>query len=440
MSASDNDQQEQHDEFIFRRMLNEVYLLMDFVSGRHDKSLTSLSGIRIPGKDSAITNADDIITHISTLRFPPEEFRPLTARNAAFLLIVKDQLNRIAKPAIGVTVAFTAMVVGSDREPHPGTASARRRKDGTRQSLAAEAYPSLIRSALRLRRITIAAIALMLLLTVFTVYTSGIVSFGRSLVERVEEVNRSAQTVAEAIKSIEVARGGERESDLAVRAASRSSATTGFVRLCERPKLTRFASQQGDITVFEDAQQRQVCDQLDDVTHKQTLAYRDLGDFENRQLYPYTVVGSFFSEMRQLLRPNGSSSEKREVAHETIAAILTVLGNYVLPMCFTLLGTGVSILRDIYTKMRDSTLAPRDTPLAFGRLALGMAAGAAIGLFFSPSHAPLAGASGLSGTLTLSGQGLAFLAGYGVDSVFAAFDGMLRRLATAVQQQQQPGG
>jgi hypothetical protein len=430
MDGSDNEQQEQHDQFIFRRMLNEVYLLMDFVSGRHDKSLTSLSGVRIPGQDSALTTADEIITHISTLRFPPEEFRPLTARNAAFLLIVKDQLNRIAKPAIGVTVAFTAMVVGSDREPHPD-GTPRRRKDGTRQSLAAEAYPSLIRSALRMRRITIGAIALMLLLTVFTVYTSGVVSFGRSLIQRVEEVNRSAQATAESIKSIEMARGGERESDLAtVRSASRSSGSAGFVRFCERPKLIRL---QGDVMLFDDAQQRQVCDQLEDVTHKQALAYRDLGDFDNRQLYPYTLVGSFFSEVRVLLRPNGSDYKPREVAHETIAAILAVLGNYVLPMCFTLLGTGVSILRDIYTKMRDSTLAPRDMPLGFGRLALGMAAGAAIGLFFSPSNAPLSSASGLSGSLTLSAQGLAFLAGYGVDSVFAAFDGMLRRIAAATQ-------
>jgi len=439
MSASDNDQQEQHDEFIFRRMLNEVYLLMDFVSGSHDKSLTSLGGIRIPGNDSALSTADDIITHISTLRFPPEEFRPLNARNAAFLLIVKDQLNRIAQPAIGVTVAFTAMVVGSDREPHLDAAASRRRKEGTRQSLAAEAYPSLIRSALRMRRITMAAIAMMLLLTVFTVYTSGVVSFGRTLIERIEDVNRTAVATAEAIKSIELARGGEREGT-----ASRPMPAAGFVRLCERPKLTRLPAQQpagGDkgwveVTVFDDAQQRFICDQLDDANRKQALAYRDLGEFENRQLYPYTLVGSFFSEMRALLRQNGSDGKERVVAHETIAAILAMLGNYVLPMCFTLLGTGVSILRDIYMKMRDSTLGPRDTPLAFGRLALGMAAGAAIGLFFSPSQVPLG--AGVSGTLTLSGQGLAFLAGYGVDSVFAVFDGMLRRLAAATQERK-PG-
>jgi hypothetical protein len=118
---------------------------------------------------------------------------------------------------------------------------------------------------------------------------------------------------------------------------------------------------------------------------------------------------------------------------QVVAAILSAFGTYMLSMCFTLLGAGVSILRDVYDKVRDSTLSPRDLPLAWGRLALGLVAGAAIGLFYSPSQIPLQGGGGLTGSLTLSAQGLAFLAGYGVDSVFAVFDGLLRRLSVAAQ-------
>jgi hypothetical protein len=453
--------EDQYDEFVFRRLLDEVYLLMDFVSGRPDKSITALTGIRVPtsatanpGADAA-TTTDDIITHISTLRFPPPQMQPLTARNAAFLLIVKDRLNRMASPAIGLTIAFTAMVVGSVREPASGMPEKPLgKRASTRLSLAAEAYPGLIRPANTLRRIIIGGITMMLLLTVFTAYTSGVASFGRSLLDRVDETIRARAVIAEAIKAIENAKSSEttQRQDIGTAACSAGKCTPDLsavvFRLCERPKvlLWRFQeahvqlpqgdnAQAGAIDIFENATQRQVCDQMKEAEQNIASAYRDVIRFKNGHLAvyasPITFAASFFTD-RFVIPPDESTI--------WIASVLSALSSYVLPMCFTLLGTGVSIVRDIYDKVHESTLAPRDIPLSFGRLALGMVAGAAIGLFYSPSQVPLQGAGGLTGSLTLSAQGLAFLAGYGVDSVFAVFDGLLRRLSAAAQQpvQQQP--
>jgi hypothetical protein len=447
-------QGDQYDEFVFRRLLDEVYLLMDFVSGRADKSITGLTGIRIPGDAAApdATTTDDIITHISTLRFPPAETQPLTARNAAFLLMVKDRLNRMANPATGLTIAFTAMVVGSVREPTGGEpAKPPGKRASTRLSLAAEAYPGLIRPATTLRRIIIWAITLLLLLTVFTAYTSGVTSFGRSLLDRVDETLRARAAVAEAIKGIENAKGSETPThqDIGTAACGDGKCTPDLsavvFRLCERPKVllwryqqARMALPQGGgqpdeaapeaIEMFESPVQRQVCDQLAEADRNVRRARLDMVHFENRHLALYEAPITFLASLvsSHVVRPGNESAI-------WIAAVLSALTTYVLPACFTLLGTGVSIVRDIYDKVHQSTLAPRDMPLSFGRLALGMVAGAAIGLFFSPSQAALQGAGGLTGSVSLSAQGLAFLAGYGVDSVFAVFDGLLRRLSLAAQ-------
>src|ERR1043165_4812906 len=95
---------DQYSGFVFQRLLDEVYLLMDYVSGRPDKSVADLENIQLPGGPPAATvAADDIITHISELRFPPPDSRPMNARNAAFLLLVKAKLNRMPRPAIGPT-------------------------------------------------------------------------------------------------------------------------------------------------------------------------------------------------------------------------------------------------------------------------------------------------------------------------------------------------
>jgi hypothetical protein len=70
-------------------------------------------------------------------------------------------------------------------------------------------------------------------------------------------------------------------------------------------------------------------------------------------------------------------------------------------------------------------LSPRDYALSLVRLPLGVMAGLAVGLFFSPSTSvavPQGVGTGIASTLTLTAGGLAFLAGYGAEAFFRMLD------------------
>ena len=138
---------------------------------------------------------------------------------------------------------------------------------------------------------------------------------------------------------------------------------------------------------------------------------------------------------RERSRPRRRCSGNEDVEF-IIAPMLLVWGNYVLPIIFGLLGALMFVILDLYGKLKESRLDPRDNALSWLRLVLGLATGACIGLFMS-SYGPVAGptsamasgtASGLASSLTLSASGLAFLAEFGVEGVFR----MLQALVTRV--------
>jgi hypothetical protein len=58
------------DELIFRQYLDEVHLLMDFVSGRADCSLTTLT-MPNPSAPGESMTAGAIVKAISEMRYPP---------------------------------------------------------------------------------------------------------------------------------------------------------------------------------------------------------------------------------------------------------------------------------------------------------------------------------------------------------------------------------
>jgi hypothetical protein len=113
---------------------------------------------------------------------------------------------------------------------------------------------------------------------------------------------------------------------------------------------------------------------------------------------------------------------------------LLVMGNYVLPVVFSLLGAIAFVMVDYFAKVRGGLLAPRDLPLAWVRLVLGLLVGACIGLIYSsgapaaqaPTSTPTVGA--LVSALSLSASGIAFLAGFGVDAVFSMLESLVRRV------------
>jgi hypothetical protein len=105
-----SDQEKLIDELYFKRDLNEVHLLIDFVSGRPERSLDRLT---MPGPGGATKTAAEIVERIASMRYPPDPDPVINAKNAAFLLIAKDHLSALASPARGLTIAYTEMFVGA---------------------------------------------------------------------------------------------------------------------------------------------------------------------------------------------------------------------------------------------------------------------------------------------------------------------------------------
>jgi hypothetical protein len=70
------------DELIFRQYLDEVHLLMDFVSGRADRSLAALT-MPNPTAPGETMSSGTIVGAISEMRYPPGEDSAVNARNAA---------------------------------------------------------------------------------------------------------------------------------------------------------------------------------------------------------------------------------------------------------------------------------------------------------------------------------------------------------------------
>ena len=117
------------DELIFKQELNEVHMLIDFVSGRTDRSLRDLS---IPHRDdpTKTMGSGDIMKSIAEMRYPPTGTRTANARNAFILLLAREQLSALAAPASPRTSPIPGY--SSTRKASPGSADRASRVPATR--------------------------------------------------------------------------------------------------------------------------------------------------------------------------------------------------------------------------------------------------------------------------------------------------------------------
>jgi len=88
------------DDLLFNRTLNEVYLLIDFISGRPDRSVRALTmpDPETPNAPPRMLSSGEIIERVAEIRYPPGDCRRTNAKNAAFLLLAKDHLAALAHP------------------------------------------------------------------------------------------------------------------------------------------------------------------------------------------------------------------------------------------------------------------------------------------------------------------------------------------------------
>ncbi len=382
-----------HDDAVFEHDLNEVQLLLDHVSGQTDKSL---EGLRIaedadPAKQIG-TRA--IMERIAGIRYPAGGGRPNpNPADAAFLLVVKDQLNGLASPARGLTIAYTALFVGANQE-HPGLVAwlrglfHRPAAGGANQatSLARQVYPGLATHA-RLFRwsfafLVVLGLPLWLSLTAVTYWDAAL---GRSLLQRFDHIDQQRSALVQASPEL-----------------AHPDTCAGTPKQEQRLACAKLV----------------VLEQATKDARTDLYAFRKCDDRSAK---------AWLHVMRWGFTPCRAGVGTEEVEH-MVSDVLSVYSAYILPMMFGLLGTIIAAIRKIQDQVGKSELHPRDFLLTALLVPMGAVAAVAVGLFFSPSGAGLAGAEKLSGNLSLTAGGIGFLAGYGSPAFFSLMDDLLKQV------------
>src|ERR1700754_3301943 len=193
------------DELIFKRELNEVHLLLDFISGRPHLQFGTMN-LKFPkpgGTGDETLGTYAAITYVCKLKYPPDPGSNRAA-DAALVILVKDVLSAIAYPARGVTIAYTYSFIeptGSLAFTGGGESGgeAERLKRQTRTSVAREAYPGLYESARRFRRthefMTYGSIAL----TFLAAFILWMVTYGVLITSRFEDDRKQLMEAAKKI-------------------------------------------------------------------------------------------------------------------------------------------------------------------------------------------------------------------------------------------------
>ncbi|MBY0237909.1 MAG: hypothetical protein K2X55_01210 [Burkholderiaceae bacterium] len=454
-------------DFIFVRELAEVYLLLDHISGRWDKEFDA--------------EGEVLRAAICKIGWPPNGSRMDAAEQAATLLRAKDRLNALARPASGATIAFTLLVVGEEdprrhsrqwwsrlwpwramasRSPASGAApgappSADHGMAGpaaapapsspmppftapaaphngelilpnggftrppTRMSLARTAFPGLIGPAGHFNRAIWRIVLFLVMWMVLTCVLSWDITAGNVVLTHLDSLRTQQGELARKISAAEAA------DELARRNKAGASGSTDVPPLlfCEP-----ISERQG--RKYRTVEELQLCSDKERLENERLVTQRNLHVWILPWEKLYRLVT--FESVPQAVAPQAQAGPEfggQYGGDEEPARVLThVIGGAVLPLCYGILGAGAATVRNLWAKLRESMLMPRDYTLALGQLALGATIGACIGLFVNPSGASSGADAALATSWTLSGSALSFIAGFGVEGVFLALEAFVRRV------------
>jgi uncharacterized protein YqiB (DUF1249 family) len=454
------------EEFIFVRELYEVFLLLDHISGRWDKVLRTTGGEESPS----------IIETICKIGLTPATDPQLRLQQAVDLMCAKDTLNAIARPATGLTVAFTILVVGEENRrkrlnkvrrvcrdlfrgdtPAGERGTVRRGSGGvlwdkpTRVTLARYAYPGLIGVAIKFNVRMGLLVGFLLTALMLTCLLSWHVAAGNVILEHLEGLQTRSLELRKEISAAELKYASDLRLRDAAAAAGRPTPSVA-VRFCSVKDL------RGE-PFYRTTEEYQLCER-DAALRDERRAVRQnlrqwLAPWKAIYRVPADVTAWAGAWLRHVVprAPEpaaASSAAKQPVApmaedgptltatqaqsvrrrgHEDMARIVVlVVGTAVLPLAYGMLGAGAAVVRRLWERMRESMLSPRDSTLALLQLALGGTIGACIALFINPSGPAPAEEHGLLGNWALSGSALSFIAGFGVEGVFRALEAFVHRV------------
>lgn len=419
------------EDFIFVRELNEVFLLLDHISGRWDKSLYHLH------------DHDDGEPHIDELcaiGLAPPDSEQERVTQAVKVLCAKDRLNAAARPATGLTIAFTLLVVGEDnqrdwrnwvrtallRRPNAHAPNGRVPYGDrpTRLTLARYAFPGLVKAAERFNRRVFRIVVLLLIGLVLTCVMSWHVTGGNAMLQHLDTLQAQQATLHKAIEDAELKQA--------------ASATAPPVQFCR--ELGETAAPH-----FRSTEEYQLCTRRRALSEQVAIVRFNLRNWLVPWRTCYGKVAGLFGQLPEAeAAPAASTPAERErylrrSTEEQARVVTLVVGTAVLPLCYGILGAGAAVVRGLWDKMRESLLSPRDYTLALLQLALGATIGACIALFVNPSGQTPGSEIGLLGNWALSTSALAFIAGFGVEGVFVALESLVRRVFNISDPARRPG-
>ena len=464
--------------FVLSRELAEVHLLMDNLSADPEKSLSSLGA-----QAQAAGIGTDFVEKVCRVDWPPED----QAVQAALLIRTKDFLNQQTRPATGATIAFTLLVtqgghsgqnrgwvriwrgwLGRNSLP-PGVRAIMEQESNSevttvdartpsRMSLATLAYPGLVAKAREFRNAIFWMSATLFLALMLTCALSWYAAYGNTTLVQLASVQAAYDAAQKRVSDVEApnaqapdnSQHGQAPTSPQPNAITPAVSTSSpalsihdssFVtHLCNKPLLVPTTK------AVSIAQPGTVVAQYDNVAEMQACGARkraltDLDSVERRTLdwlHPLTTAQGSILQLLHKTHPRkyalqDTLAEDAEVSPDygsDASSIATILSTAVLPFFYGLLGAGAAIIRSLSTKMQCSELAPRDLTLSLQRLALGAVVGTCVGLFVTSPVSGTQSSPGLLGPVGLSGSALSFVAGYSVESVFTALEGLISRIFT----------
>jgi hypothetical protein len=355
----------------------EISLLLDYLSGLPERILTSHSQVHLP---PGCETYDDALSRYFSIDEKVRRDENLASSELQFLLDLRDYLNSWAEPATGASIAFTTLAVRKSPEARKGKADAER------------AYPEWIKPARALRR----AMGAMLLCAVGIIITiaalAAFIYLGNSKIANIAEINAQLNSLDQEILRAEV--------------ATNHPPGTAVLSYCDdlADPVQNPSNRQEMVHPFRTVAQSHLCTQLNDLQRKLELAYDSLSKKEDQDHWP--------------LFPRDDRA---------LPARLNAVSGYVLPVLMGLLGSMTYVLRRYLRSVSARLLTPIDLREYIVRLVLGTVFGVAIGFFTSASG----NASVTVPVSSLGAPALAFLAGYGVESVFRMLDGLAEQFSPA---------
>jgi hypothetical protein len=430
--------------FILSRARAEVHLLLDNISANPEVTFASLTA---QAKPKGLPR--DWIEKVCEITWPPKDAQAdpdELAKQAALLIKARDYLNGLAKPASGATIAFTLMVTQEAK------LSRRRRRGGegaaarppSRTSLAEEAYPDLVERARGFRQMLTSTLWSSAAVLLFTLLISWYLAIGNTAladyaVGRTELAEAEAR-VATAQSTLSNQETAEQATSPAAQSVVPSSAEPGALQPAQ-PIAAAPPEQPAQAAAGQPALATGL---------SVTMQPRSGGPAATQPADSPTVAGRFMfspcdgresyssAELRDACFAHAMRAKRFHAVHEgldhwapfigpdTAGWWANLLGSGVLPVLYGFLGAIASVVRSLSRKIKASLLSPRDVQLTFQQLALGAVVGACISLFIGAPEG--SDDTSLLGPVALSSSAVAFVAGFGVDSVFQALEALISRI------------